>query len=170
MDFMIFERDINWRIRIMLKKILTCFTLPLLLFFLNNSSGDAAPGTMQSAPEGRNPGPDIVTGDVGQAGGLEQFGSSGTQVGLGVSTTSCNAGDVVVNFFALPSTNHPIIMHNLYRMSGGSGNTDRFEQIGQSWLKHAFAAASSNSCGFGCNGVGGSHLGSGCSDLYSAGL
>ena len=89
---MIFERDINWRIRIMLKKILSCFTLPLLLFFLNNSSGDAAPGTMQSAPEGRNPGPDIVTGDVGQAGGLEQFGSSGTQVGLGVSTTCDCAG------------------------------------------------------------------------------
>ena len=55
-------------------------------------------------------------------------------------------------------------------MSGGPNNTDRFEQIGQSWLKHAFTAASSNTCGFGCNGVSGPHLGSGCSDLYSAGL
>ena len=45
----------------MFRKILSCFTLPLLLFFLNNSSGDSAPGTMQSAPEGRSPGPDIVT-------------------------------------------------------------------------------------------------------------
>ena len=49
-------------------------------------------------------------------------------------------------------------------------NTERFEQIGQSWGKHAFTAASSNTCGFGCNGVGGSHLGSGCSDAYGAGL
>ena len=28
----------------------------------------------------------------------------------------------------------------------------------------------SNTCGFGCNGVGGSHLGSGCSDAYGSGL
>jgi hypothetical protein len=53
-------------------------------------------------------------------------------------------------------------------MSGGADNTERFEQIGQSWGKHAFAAASSNTCGFGCNGVGGDHLGSGCSDAYGA--
>ena len=55
-------------------------------------------------------------------------------------------------------------------MSGGATNNERFEQIGQSWGKHAFAAASSNSCGFGCNGVGGTQLGSGCSDAYGAGL
>jgi hypothetical protein len=55
-------------------------------------------------------------------------------------------------------------------MSGGANNNDRFEQIGQSWGKHAFAAASSNTCNFGCNGVGGDHLGSGCSDAYWAGL
>ena len=48
--------------------------------------------------------------------------------------------------------------------------TERFEQLGQSWGKHAFTAASSNTCGFGCNGVGGNHLGSGCSDAYGAGL
>ena len=55
-------------------------------------------------------------------------------------------------------------------MSGGADNTERFEQIGQSWLKHAFTALTQNICGFGCNGVGGSHLGSGCSDPYSASL
>ena len=55
-------------------------------------------------------------------------------------------------------------------MSGGTDNTQRFEQLGQSWGKHAFTAASSNTCGFGCNGVGGAHLGSGCSDAYGAGL
>ena len=152
----------------MLKKILSCFTLPLLLFFLNNSSGDAAPGTMQSAPEGFNQGPDIITGEVGEAGGLEQFGSSGTQVGLGVSTTSCNAGNVPVNFFVMPNTNHPIIPHNLYRMSGGPSNNDRFEQIGQSWVKHAFGADQLDDCGFGCL-PGGSftRLGAGCSDTYA---
>ena len=98
---------------------------------------------------------------------MEQFGSSGTQVGLGVSTTSCNAGDVVVNFFALPATNHPVIMHNLYRMSGGASNDDRFEQIGQSWVKHAFGADQANTC-FVCQPGGDfSHLGVGCSDTYA---
>jgi hypothetical protein len=77
---------------------------------------------------------------------------------------------VNVDWIALPSNDHPFIPQNVYRMSGGGSNNDRFEQIGQSWGKHAFAAASSNSCGFGCNGVGGDHLGSGCSDAYGAGL
>ena len=101
----------------MLNKILSRFALSLLLFL--SSSGSSAPLGTQSAPEGFNPGPDIITGDIGAIGGLAQFGSSGTQVGLGVSTTSCNAGNVVVNFFEMPATNHPVIPHNLYRMSGG---------------------------------------------------
>jgi hypothetical protein len=77
---------------------------------------------------------------------------------------------VDVDWFALPNADHPFIPQNLYRMSGGTDNTQTFEQIGQSWGKHAFAAASSNSCNFGCNGVSGTQLGSGCSDAYGDGL
>ena len=150
----------------MLRKILSCFTLPLLLL-LSSSSGNSAPQASQGAPEGFNAGPDIITGDIGLFGGLEQFGSDGTQVGLGVSTTSCNAGNVVVNFLALPATIHPVIPHNLYRMSGGSGNNDRFEQIGQSWVKHAFGADQADTC-FVCQPGGDfNHLGVGCSDTYA---
>jgi len=120
------------------------------------------------ATEGGVPGPDVIVGDVN---GLAQFGSqSGTQVGLAVGTDSCNAGQVDLNWFALPNNDHPVIPQNLYRMSGGAGNNERFEQIGQSSVKHAFTALTQNICGFGCNNVGGSHLGSGCSDPYSAGL
>jgi hypothetical protein len=148
----------------MFRKILSCFTLPLLLL-LSNSSGNSAPQAAQSAPEGFNPGPDIITGDVNE---LAQYGSSGGQVGLGVSTTSCNAGNVPVDFFALPNTDHPIIPHNLYRMSGGSGNDDRFEQIGQSWVKHTFGADQFDVC-FGCQPGGNfTHLGVGCSDTYAS--
>lgn len=114
------------------------------------------------------PGPDVIVGDVN---GLAQFdNASGGRVGLALGTDSCNAGAVDLNWFALPNNDHPVIPQNLYRMSGGTTNDQRFEQIGQSNVKHAFTALTLNLCGFGCNGVGGSHLGSGCSDPYSAGL
>jgi hypothetical protein len=117
---------------------------------------------------GSVPGPDVIVGDLS---GLAQVdGSSGTQVGLSVATDSCNAGVVDLDWFASPNNDHPVIPQNLYRMSGGATNDDRFEQIGQSNVKHAFTALTNNICGFGCNNVGGTHLGSGCSDPYSTSL
>ena len=118
---------------------------------------------------GTVPGPDVIVGsllDFVQS----QTGSVGGRVGLALGTDACNKGTVDVDWFALPSGDHPFIPQNVYRMSGGATNNDRFEQIGQSWGKHAFTAASSNGCSFGCNGVSGQHLGSGCSDAYGAGL
>ena len=112
------------------------------------------------------PGPDVIVGDLSST---QQFGSSGTQVGVSVGTVSCNNGTVPLNWFAMPNTDHPVIPQNLYRMSGGAGNIERFEQIGQSWLKHAFAAGAGNACGFGCTSGGGG-LGVGCSDPYGASL
>src|SRR5438093_3770325 len=118
---------------------------------------------------GTVPGPDVI---IGELIGLvqSQTGSVGGRVGLALGTDACNKGTENVDWFALPSNDHPFIPQNVYRMSGGASNNDRFEQIGQSWGKHAFTAASSNTCGFGCNGVGGQHLGSGCSDAYGPGL
>lgn len=117
---------------------------------------------------GTVPGPDVIVGDLP---GLAQFGSAANnQVGLAVGTDSCNAGTVNLNWNALPSNDHPVIGMALYRMSGGADNTERFEMIGHSQLKHGFTALTQNICGFGCNGVGGSQLGSGCSDPYSASL
>ncbi len=113
---------------------------------------------------GTTPGPDVIVGDMPS---MVQSGSSGTQVGLAIATTSCNAGVVDLDWFALPSNDHPVIPQNLYRMSA---NTDRMEQIGQGWMKHAFTALTQNVCSFGCNGTGGTHLGSGCSDPYDTGL
>jgi hypothetical protein len=132
--------------------------------------GEVRSDTMPSiAPlAGSVPGPDVIVGDLS---GLAQFGSSsGTQVGLAIGTDSCNFGTENLHWFALPDNDHPVIPQNLYRMSGGPANDERFEQIGQSSVKHAFTALTQNICNLGCNGVGGSNLGSGCSDPYSASL
>jgi len=133
-------------------------------------NGETKSAVVPSLPQprpGTSPGPDVIVGDLPA---MQQFGTAGTQVGLGIATTSCNAGTEDLDWFALPQTDHPVIPQNLYRMSAGANNDERFEQIGQSWLKHAFAALTQDACNFGCNGVGGSHLGSGCSDPYSASL
>ena len=117
---------------------------------------------------GTQPGPDVIVGDLS---GLAQFDNAvGTKVGLALATVSCNNGQVDLDWFKLPDNHHPVIGQNLYRMSGGTDNTERFEQVGQASVKHAFFANSQDFCGFGCNGVNGTHLGSGCSDPYSVSL
>ena len=137
-----------------------------------DENGDVKSATLPALNQpgvGTVPGPDVI---IGELIGLVQSetGSVGGRVGLALGTDACNKGTIDVDWFALPSNDHPFIPQNVYRMSGSADNTQRFEQIGQSWGKHAFTAASSNTCGFGCNGIGGSHLGSGCSDAYGAGL
>jgi hypothetical protein len=127
-------------------------------------------GTTQGEVPTRTSGPDVIVGDLPD---VEQLGSAGTQVGVAVATTSCNAGDQPVDWFQLPDTDHPVVPQNLYRMSGGTDNTERFEQIGQSWLKHTFFALEDDACSFGCNTSGcatGTHLCPGCSDPYDASL
>jgi hypothetical protein len=130
---------------------------------LNGAAGE----TPQLAP-----GPDVIVGELPQ---VQQFGNDTINhfVGLGVATTSCNNGAEPLHWFALPQTDHPVIPQNLYRMSGGANNDERFEQIGQSWLKHAFLALENNACNLGCDTNGcttGSNLCPGCSDPYSASL
>ena len=118
---------------------------------------------------GTVPGPDVIVGELLDFIQYENGEVNGF-VGLALGTDACNQGTIDVDWLALPNNDHPFIPQNLYRMSGSATNNERFEQLGQSWGKHAFTAASSDTCGFGCNGVGGPHLGSGCSDAYGAGL
>ena len=140
-----------------------------VFLFLSSSSGDSATTrATEAAPETLNPGPDVIGGDLSS---LQQFGSSGTQVGLAMGTNTCNSGDQELNFFAMPNTDHPVLAQNLYRMSGGTANNERFEQIGQSWGAHAFFALQSNGCSFGCTPASdGTHLGVGCSTADTASI
>src|ERR1041385_5330149 len=77
-------------------------------------------------------GPDIIVGDISV---VSQRGSSGTQVGLSIGIVAWNNGTDEVAFTALPNPDPPVLAQNFYRMSGSATNDERFEQVGQSWLK-----------------------------------
>jgi hypothetical protein len=117
------------------------------------------------------PGPDVIVGNIEDVSQLDQQAVNG-QVGLAIGTDSCNNGDQPIDWFASPSNDHPVVPQNLYRMSDGADNTERFEQIGQSWMKHTFEALEESVCGT-CNTnncITGTHLCPGCSDPYVSGL
>jgi hypothetical protein len=112
-------------------------------------------------------GADVIVGDLN---GIQNWNPTAPVGGIyaySIGTTSCNIGSVPLNWFA--STNqHPVIGQNIYRLRTVNGST-RFEQIGQSWLKHGFAALSGTVCCSNCAGdPTQTHLGVGCSDPYTA--
>ena len=105
--------------------------------------------------------PDVIVGDLHE---LARYGTVNGITGYAVGTTSCNVGSCWLNWIS--NTNeHPVIGQNMFRYKDG-----RFEQIGQSWLKHGFFALSQDLCSNDCQSTDGSHLGVNCSDPYSAGL
>lgn len=110
-----------------------------------------------------NNGPDIIVGDLIDIGNYTTGAAVNGRLAFSVGTTSCNNGDQNVPWQASTS-HHPIIGQSFYRIKDG-----RIEHIGQSWLKHGFTALTQNLCCT-CNGAGGSVLGVGCSDPYTAGL
>ena len=152
----------------------TAMTSPIEVTTLVNGTVESAvmpslPAKIAQPLAGTVPGPDVIVGDLN---GLSQpdTAAAGTQVGISVGTDSCNLGAVDLDWFQTPNNDHPVIPQNIYRMSGGTTNDARFEQIGQSSVKHAFTALTENICSLGCNNVGGTHLGSGCSDPYVVSL
>ncbi len=107
-------------------------------------------------------GADVIVGDLPNANSYN--GNNGTSA-FSIATTSCNVGTQELNWIS--STNkHPVIAQNMYRRENG-----RFEQVGQSWLKHGFFALQQDLCCECSPGPGnGSALGIGCSVPYSASL
>ena len=105
--------------------------------------------------------PDVIVGSLHQ---VAQWGEVSGIVAFSVGTTSCNIGTCWLDWFE--NTNrHPVIAQNMFRLENG-----RFEQLGQSWLKHGFFALSGSLCSNDCIGTNGEHLGVNCSDPYSASL
>lgn len=110
------------------------------------------------SPVAAQNGPDVIVSS------LDAFLKSGTVGGItaySMATTSCNIGDMEAIWE--PATNeHPVIAQNLYRLHNG-----RFEQIGMSWLKHAFCATNEPGCGT-CQPTPCNTMGVQCSDTYGS--
>lgn len=106
------------------------------------------------------PGPDVTVCDMT---GPVKWGTIGTVTSYSIGTLSYNAGTANLNWID-GSPNHPVIPQNIYRLKNG-----RFEQLGQSWLKHSFCALQNSGCGT-CSPLGGclSFLTPGCADPYTA--
>lgn len=104
---------------------------------------------------------DVILGELI---GPRVYADSDGVAALTIGTTSCNAGDKVLEWRPLPENRHPVITLNMYRLLDG-----RMTQIGQSWAKHGFVALQHNACNFGCRAhPTGNGLGIGCSDPYGA--
>ena len=106
-------------------------------------------------------GPDVIVGGLYD---IRRWSTVGSQSSYSFGTESCNIGDVEAIWIA-GNNQHPVIGQSVYRLKD-----NRFEQIGQGWLKHSFCAIDLNLCDpcvdlFGCD-----YLSVGCSDPYSAGL
>ncbi len=111
------------------------------------------------------PGADVIVGSLPSIQNWNTGNPVQGSYAYSVATTSCNIGTQVLDWFVGPNPRHPVIAQNLYRYHDG-----RFEQIGQSWLKHGFCALQQPLCGA-CSPVCGgccAQLGVGCSDPYSA--
>ena len=117
-------------------------------------------GVSDGPVEGGESAGGVLDVKLGELYGLRSYGHEGTYPngasGLACATTSCNPGDVEVDWYAPMDERHPAIGMHLYRLYQG-----RFEQIGASWLKHGFFALSNNQCGDprGCSGTDGTRLG-----------
>ena len=128
--------------------------------------GQACPGNpLQSN------GPDVIVGTIAQTQGSQQISNYSDNAGMDVfsiGTTSCNLGDTTLDWIS-SNNHHPVIAQNCYRLSEDPAGYTKFEQMGQSWLKHGFCALSEFACCNNCQGTSCSSLGLGCSDPYTAG-
>ena len=127
----------------------------ILLILL--ASPAAAQGQDNECDSGESP--DVIVGDLHEE---SRNGSVGNITAFSIGTTSCNEGTCELQWINNTPA-HPVIGANMYRLKDG-----RFEQIGQSWLKHGFFALSETLCSEECLGTNGDSLGVNCSDPYSS--
>ncbi len=137
------------------------------------SDGALPPRTIepQQDERGIDPSVDLTIGDLTSMQQMGRVGDPGLgQVGLSAGTVVCNLGGGPSAWFPFPSSGHPAVALNLYRLRS-VGGAERFEQIGQSWARHGFCPLEQSQCAtcVPAGGCGTSLLGPGCSTSDSAG-
>lgn len=156
-------------------KLFRASSLPIifsaLIVFLSVSHpvmSQGCPGSgMQSV------GPDVIVGEyannpASNPGDITNYPNDVGFDSFSCGTVSCNFGDAPLQWFGQPDLHHPVIAQHLFRLKLVNGS-NRFEQVGMSWLKSGFAALAENACCATCNDVPGTnYLGMGCSDPYSS--
>lgn len=115
--------------------------------------------------------PDVIVYDIGVNGGdtndIHYWGQNSGIAAYSIATQSCNKGTDQLDWFdGGGDLRHPVISQNMFRLKDG-----RFEQIGQSWLKHGFCAVNEieTFCAP-CQSTPCDTLGIGCADTYWATL
>ena len=129
----------------------------LLLLVLAGSTAFAAgdPNECDVAGEA----PDVIVADLFQS---VRWGAVGDITAFSIGTIACNPGTCRVEWDA-GTNEHPVVTQNMFRLKDG-----RFEQLGQSWLKHGTFALSDDVCSTECVPGDGTFLGVNCSDAYTA--
>ena len=104
--------------------------------------------------------PDIIVGDITNP---RRWGETGGITAYSFRTEACNLGTCQADWIN-NSDRHPLIAQNVFRLKDG-----RFEQIGQGWVKHAFATVQETHCSLDCTpSSDNQHLGVNCSDAYTS--
>ncbi|MFO0832462.1 MAG: hypothetical protein U0637_11575 [Phycisphaerales bacterium] len=112
-------------------------------------------------------GADVIYSDIT---GVQTYGPVNGKYAYAYSSNTCNIGNQNAEWNISGVNGSPGLAMNLFRLKDG-----RLMQIGQSFVKHACCAAAGSGCvtiggqTVSCNGTGGTQLGSGCQDVYSAG-
>jgi hypothetical protein len=136
---------------------------------LTASLGCLAAFTLGGSPSAQYP--DVTVYDIGVNGGdtndIQYYGQSSGIAAYSIATQSCNSGTAPLNWFdSFGDTRHPVIGQNMFRLKDG-----RFEQVGQSWLKHGFCAVNETEAQCSpCQSSNCDTLGVGCADTYWATL
>ncbi|MCC6359659.1 MAG: hypothetical protein IT450_13015, partial [Phycisphaerales bacterium] len=119
----------------------------------------------QCTPPPTLDGPDLIIGDIPAA--MANYTGLGGIEAFSFGRVNCNIGNVWLNWIA--STNqHPVFGQALYKLKRMPDGSTRFEQLGQSWLAHAFFSLSQNHCCSDCIPTDGTHLGVHCSEPNTA--
>ena len=108
---------------------------------------------------------DVTTFRIGYDGSnpndFKYYGQSSGIAAYSFATQSCNIGNQNIPWTSGSGTQHPVMSQNMFRLEGR-----RFEQLGQSWLKHGFCALCEGGCGNGSGSGCASVLYPGCADTY----